>query len=92
MLWLIGLGAGLYAVLCIAAHFNCAHSGTGLVCRPPGGLAGGGLVLVSIVTVALLTVAIWDARSSRAALVRTGLGVLILAGVAVAAHGLLATS
>lgn len=92
LVWIAGLAAGLYAVVTLAAHFNCSSGARGAVCRPQGTWLGAGLVLAVIVTVGVASVLVRDARSARGVLLRLLIALVVLAAISVGSHALIATS
>jgi hypothetical protein len=92
LVWLGGLGSGLFALLSVGARYTgCSASARGLACRPAGTAVGALILLGVIATVTAATVLTHDRELRRI----VGLGVLsvaVLGAWYLAAHALLDTA
>src|ERR1700744_2725397 len=91
ILWLVGLGAGFYAILSVGARYGCASSDKGLACHTTGTALGVLLIIAVILVVTAGTVLSQDAANWRARALRIGAALVLLVACLFAAHALLAT-
>lgn len=92
LVWIVGLAAGFFALLSVAARFTgCSSSAHGLACRPAGTAIGALVVLGVIATVTAATVLTHDGERRRIVLCGV-LGVAVLGVWYLAAHALLDTA
>jgi hypothetical protein len=92
IVWLGGLGAGLFALLSVAARYTtCTTGAHGLACRPAGTVIGGLLVIGVIATVTAATVLTHDRGPRRTAACGL-LGTAALGMCYLAAQALLGTA
>ena len=91
LVWLVGLAAGLFALLGAAARYTtCSAHATSLACRGTGTSLGVALVACVIAVVTAATVLSYG-RARRAVLTIGGAAILVLVGLFLAARALLAT-
>jgi hypothetical protein len=91
VIWLAGIGAGLFALLGAAAKSTtCSAKATTLACRSSGTMLGAVLVVAVVAVVTTITVAT-HGRDRRWTIVAGVIGLLVLAALFLAARALLST-
>lgn len=91
LIWLAGLGAGLFALLGAAAKYTtCSSKATTLACRGSGTALGVVIVVAVVAVVTTITVAT-HGRDRRWIILAGVAGLLLLAGLFFGARALLQT-
>jgi hypothetical protein len=91
IVWLAGIGAGLFALLDAAARFTtCSAHASTLACRGTGTTLGVALVLTVVAVVTTITVSTYG-RHGRWVTLAGGVALVLLGGLFFAARALLET-
>jgi hypothetical protein len=91
LIWLAGIGAGLFALLGAAAKSTtCSTKATTLACRTSGTTLGAVLVVAVVAVVTTLTV-VTHGKDRRWIAVAGAVGLVVLAGLFAASRALLST-
>ncbi|MEO8888732.1 MAG: hypothetical protein ABI301_04580 [Jatrophihabitantaceae bacterium] len=91
LVWLAGIGAGLFALLGAAAKYTtCSSKATTLACRSSGTTLGGVLVVAVVAVVTTITVAT-HGRDRRWIMIAGVIALALLAALFIASRALLST-
>jgi hypothetical protein len=91
VVWLVGLAAGLYALLAASAKFGCMGGDRALACQTSGSILGL-VLLAAVVAIVTVVTVMTSGRAARPVLIIGGVGAGALAICLVAAWSLLETA